>query len=325
MHIEELEGGVLVSEELQSSTGDASGNAIVLWDAKRALIGAGARALFYPTLLYNVVRNKIQSEFRWWDRVDEHILLGAVPFPSDVLRLKDLGVSAVVTLNEPYETLVATSLYHACNIDHLVIPTRDYLFAPSLGDIWQAVDFIHRNASCGRTTYVHCKAGRGRSTTIVICYLMQHKNMLPDAAYAYVRSIRPRVLLASSQWQAVQEYYFHLKVKSTVTSSRNMCSLILKTPCFPTNQDIVAFDDGSVVVVTESDLDGYDQTCESDSGRSELWADLSVVYRVQIAGKSALARLSCLWFRCRKISGGASSCSIMADRLGRLNVDIHIY
>lgn len=126
-------------------------------------------------------------------------------------------------------------------------------------------------------------------------------------------------------WQAVQEYYFHLKVKSTVTSSRNVCSLILKTPCFPTNQDIVAFDDGSVVVVTESDLDGYVQTCESDSGRSELWADLSVVYRVQIAGKSALARLSCLWFRCRKISGGASSCSIMADRLGRLNVDIHIY
>lgn len=42
----------------------------------------------------------------------QHILLGAVPFPSDVLRLKDLGVSAVVTLNEPYETLVATSLYH---------------------------------------------------------------------------------------------------------------------------------------------------------------------------------------------------------------------
>lgn len=28
------------------------------------------------------------------------------------------------------------------------------------------------NASCGRTTYVHCKAGRGRSTTIVICYLV---------------------------------------------------------------------------------------------------------------------------------------------------------
>ena len=41
------------------------------YDAKRVLVGAGARALFYPTLFYNVVRNKIQTEFRWWDKVDE--------------------------------------------------------------------------------------------------------------------------------------------------------------------------------------------------------------------------------------------------------------
>lgn len=40
------------------------------------------------------------------------ILLGAVPFPTDVPCLKALGVSGVVTLNEPYETLVPTSLYH---------------------------------------------------------------------------------------------------------------------------------------------------------------------------------------------------------------------
>jgi atypical dual specificity phosphatase len=46
------------------------------------------------------------------------------------------------------------------------------MFAPSLVDISRAVDFIHRNASCGRMTYIHCKAGRGRSTTIVLCYLV---------------------------------------------------------------------------------------------------------------------------------------------------------
>lgn len=31
----------------------------------------------------------------------------------------------------------------AYGIDHLVIPTRDYLFAPSFVDIRRAVDFIH--------------------------------------------------------------------------------------------------------------------------------------------------------------------------------------
>ena len=47
---------------------------IVRVDAKRALVGAGARILFYPTLLYNVLRNKIEAEFRWWDEVDEVLL-----------------------------------------------------------------------------------------------------------------------------------------------------------------------------------------------------------------------------------------------------------
>ncbi|XP_011015549.1 PREDICTED: putative dual specificity protein phosphatase DSP8 isoform X1 [Populus euphratica] len=192
MYIEEIKEGDQYENSCRS---------VVVLDAKKVLVGAGARALFYPTLLYNVLRNKIESEFHWWDRVDQFILLGAVPFPTDVRRLKKLGVSGVVTLNESYETLVPTSLYHAHDIDHLVIPTRDYLFAPSFTDICQAVDFIHKNASLGRTTYVHCKAGRGRSTTIVLCYLVEHRHMLPKAAYEHVRSIRPRVLLVSSQWQ----------------------------------------------------------------------------------------------------------------------------
>lgn len=42
---------------------------------KRALIGAGGRILFYPTLLYNLVRFKLQSQFRWWDQIDEVFLL----------------------------------------------------------------------------------------------------------------------------------------------------------------------------------------------------------------------------------------------------------
>ncbi|KAJ4749627.1 dual specificity protein phosphatase family protein [Rhynchospora pubera] len=204
----------------------ASSEEEVALKAKRALVGAGARILFYPTLAYNVFRNKIQSEFRWWDRVDEFVLLGAVPFPSDVPHLRQLGVRGVVTLNEAYETLVPSALYKAHEIDHLVIPTRDYLFAPSFDDINRAVDFIHRNASSGKTTYVHCKAGRGRSTTIVLCYLIEHKNMTPEAALNHVRSIRPRVLLAPSQWQAVQEYG-QQKPRVPSKSTETCCELSL--------------------------------------------------------------------------------------------------
>ncbi|KAG6788738.1 hypothetical protein POTOM_004815 [Populus tomentosa] len=334
MIIEELSGGELErgegGKELCVGSAKEESEGVIVWDAKRVFIGVGARALFYPTLLYNVVRNKVQAEFRWWDRVHEFILLGAVPFPSDVPCLKGLGVGGVITLNEPYETLVPTSLYHAYGIDHLVLPTRDYCFAPSLNDISQAVAFIHENVSSGQTTYVHCKAGRGRSTTIVICYLVHHKQMTPEAAYKYLRSIRPRVLLASAQWKAVQEYY-HLKVNASEHNIK-MTDIVLGTPKPALLQDLVPFDDGSVVVVTEADLDGYKPNLESGPVGSEIWADLSVVCRVRVASQAALERISCLWLRCQthqKIVGEQlnrkNSCSIMADHLGAISVDIHVY
>lgn len=344
MYIEELKGAeeeavVKNGEEESSKSCDQNDSvsdvseirkSFVVSDVKRVLIGAGARALFYPTLLYNVVRNKFQAEFRWWDRVDEFLLLGAVPFPTDVPCLKELGVGGVVTLNEPYETLVPTSLYHAHSIGHLVIPTRDYCFAPSLGDICRAVDFIHENALSRQTTYVHCKAGRGRSTTVVICYLVHHKQMTPDAAYDYVRSIRPRVLLASAQWQAVLEYY-NLRVNMACLYS-HVADKVFRAPRSTASQELVAFDDSSVVIVTESDLDGYDSSLISTDEGGEIWADLSVVYRVRVAGQAALARISCPWLQCRaqqKIPGNklgrVSSCSISADHMGDINVDIHVY
>lgn len=58
-------------DEIDCDDDDESGKQMVSVDAKRVLVGAGARILFYPTLLYNVFRNKIQSEFRWWDEIDQ--------------------------------------------------------------------------------------------------------------------------------------------------------------------------------------------------------------------------------------------------------------
>ena len=43
---------------------------------------------------------------------------------------------------------------------------------------------------------MHCKAGRGRSTTLVMCYLIKRRRMAPSAALALVRGTRPQVHLA---------------------------------------------------------------------------------------------------------------------------------
>ncbi|KAK8964485.1 putative dual specificity protein phosphatase DSP8 [Platanthera guangdongensis] len=308
MYIEELEEG---NGTENSVWGSVDGGRVSEFCTKRAIVGAGARFLFYPTLLYNVLRNKIQSEFRWWDEVDKFLLLGAVPFPGDVPHLKQLGVGGVVALNEPYETLVPTSLYHAYGIEHLALPTRDYLFAPSFGDICRAVDFIHKNVSSGKTTYVHCKAGRGRSTTIVLCYLVKHRQMTPSAAYEYVRLTRPRVLLAYSQRQAVQQYYRNLTVELNNNPNYLDGAISTSLAIIAGMPETSALSDNSFVMISKSDLDGYIES-------SRLWAELGLVYRMQFASQAALTKLSCIWIRCHdnKKRGGVDSCSMQADQMG---------
>ena len=63
-------------QEQQQGVQEASGGSeLIRLKAKRALVGAGARVLFYPTLLYNVLRNRFEADFRWWDRVDQVLTL----------------------------------------------------------------------------------------------------------------------------------------------------------------------------------------------------------------------------------------------------------
>lgn len=38
-----------------------------------------ARVSFYPTLLYNVMMERFTTR-NWYDRIDDHVILGALPF-----------------------------------------------------------------------------------------------------------------------------------------------------------------------------------------------------------------------------------------------------
>lgn len=242
MYVEELREGEVNAGHDRLACYESCGDALVVSEAKRALTGAGARVLFYASLLYIVLRNRVQTEFWWWDRVDEvlsfamirkfhfcinrsrfaktndvlvpcshhfwwpFLILGAVPFPADVPHWMQLGVGRVVTLNEPFKSLVSTSLYQvscgsklvvnlwrslrpiqpyssiwpqlrhlnhceegvvvlliynpldqflqAFNIDHLLTPTRDHLFAPSCSDICLAVEFIHSQYQIHSLTFL---------------------------------------------------------------------------------------------------------------------------------------------------------------------------
>lgn len=47
-----------------------------------------ARVSFYPTLFYNVFMEKVTKR-NWYDRIDENVILGALPFRNMANEVSD--------------------------------------------------------------------------------------------------------------------------------------------------------------------------------------------------------------------------------------------
>lgn len=73
-----------------------------------------------------------------------------------------------------YEKQIHFQEWKKHGVTQLKIPTVDFTATPTQEDICKAVDFIqdYRDNKKG-SVYVHCKAGRTRSATVVACYLVK--------------------------------------------------------------------------------------------------------------------------------------------------------
>ncbi|KAJ8958074.1 hypothetical protein NQ317_004497 [Molorchus minor] len=148
-----------------------------------------ARFTFYPTLFYNVVMEKF-SPRQWYNRIDDTVILGALPFPSVIKELLDKeNVKGVVSMNENYELWLSNNdkAWKALGITFLQLATTDIFATPCQSKLVEGVKFINQFVSQNNkvsnaprsSVYVHCKAGRTRSATLVGCYLMQRYNWTP--------------------------------------------------------------------------------------------------------------------------------------------------
>ncbi|CAJ0951527.1 unnamed protein product, partial [Mesorhabditis belari] len=169
--------------------------------------------LFYPSLGYNLLRNQIQpKKWMWYNRIDDGLVLGAMPFKSmkeDLIKKENVG--GVVCCTEPYELKAAWKAmngddWKAEGVEFHAIPMTDFFGSAARGELQKAVNFMKEINDKGKSVYVHCKAGRMRSATVATCYLMQKKDWLPNVAFEFIKGSRPQVLLRSTQWRTVNEY-----------------------------------------------------------------------------------------------------------------------
>ncbi len=166
-----------------------------------------ARLFFYPTLLWNLLLHRINPRRRWWDWLDNTVLLGALPFASDVPKLKSLGIGAVVNTCDEYSG--PTQAYASTGIAQCHIPTIDFM-PPALADIEKSVRFIQSHAAAGTKIYIHCKAGRGRSATVAACYLITQGHT-PESAQKLMLEKRPHVNPLIAQREVVRQFAQNFK------------------------------------------------------------------------------------------------------------------
>lgn len=132
--------------------------------------------------------------------VPGQLYLGShIQTPADARQLEALGIRAVLNTaaelplsqedpHSPMSVLRDTSIR-----DYLHIPMRDVVEAVGVQQqLRDACRFLERMRACGRPTFVHCRAGKSRSATCVMAYLIQTRRWTLKQAYAFVSAQRPR-------------------------------------------------------------------------------------------------------------------------------------
>lgn len=180
----------------------------------------------------------IFSQRNWWDEIVPGMLLGAIP-------VEDWGhLKALTALPRPLKRIVSCCTYqelkgeglahtpispsqwakHGILQDHLNMKdftgdlcenkenlTADAAKLKSLQLIHQAVLNCQKTIDEDETNYIHCKAGRGRSVLVVMCYLIYFYDMHPLDAIDFVQSKRHEISLSADQIQYSYDYCVRYK------------------------------------------------------------------------------------------------------------------
>ncbi|KAF9405734.1 Phosphatidylglycerophosphatase and protein-tyrosine phosphatase 1 [Podila epigama] len=152
------------------------------------------------------------TRWHWYNRIpNTSLILGAVP-SSHLLgqlqqeeKLEDV-INMCAEFKGHLETMRRLGLYQCW------VPTKDF-HTPSLPDIWVCIRFIAKceaqwqtlPESDRGTIYLHCKAGRGRSATIALCWLV-HRYKL--------ETIEAQAILLRARGQVDKDIYRHHEVIS---------------------------------------------------------------------------------------------------------------
>ena len=123
------------------------------------------------------------------------LFLGSLPSNKngDLERLQQEGVQGVLSINEPWERHnfgdsepVTPEQWSEQGIHYQGIDVHDHSLLPR-DQLDTSADFIRDELDAGRSVYVHCRAGVGRSAMGIAAYLIREAAMEPDDAATQIK------------------------------------------------------------------------------------------------------------------------------------------
>ncbi len=140
--------------------------------------------------------------------------LAATPRPGlladqafDLEALAKVGVNFLVSLEE--QETVSSALASEFGIEVYHFPIQD-MRTPALAAAEQLTTLIDNKIKSGNCLAVHCKAGLGRTGTVIASYLVK-SGMTPLEATRKIRCVDPRMIQSEQQENFITEFHHWLK------------------------------------------------------------------------------------------------------------------
>jgi atypical dual specificity phosphatase len=125
-------------------------------------------------------------------------------------QLRDYGIGALVSLDEEG---VPLHLIAENGFQYLHLPVPDFN-APQLQQAEQLVHFTRAQRENGRSIAVHCRAGYGRTGTMLACYLVSQGQTAAESIET-VRSARPGSIETRAQEHFIHMFENYLRATDT--------------------------------------------------------------------------------------------------------------
>jgi len=138
----------------------------------------------------------------------QHLYISDAPSAADEALLRRHNITGLVSIRTPYAIL--SPIYYridglpADEVEQLCLSLDDRPSSNLLSHLETVIYFIRRCLRERRNVLVHCTAGRSRSVSFVIAYLMIVYDLAYDVALEMVRSARPELCMNEGFIQQLQ-------------------------------------------------------------------------------------------------------------------------